>query len=125
MRWRDWLPFGTVPELSPEEVARLVEAAPSLQIIDVRTALEFRNGHIAGAVHVPVHELEATLPALALDHHIPMVVVCKTAHRSIPAVRLLRETGLHARQLQGGMDRWRRLGFPVVTGGRSSDGDSS
>jgi rhodanese-related sulfurtransferase len=116
MRWRDWLPFGRVPELTPDELARRLQNGRSVRLIDVRTALEFHHGHIRGAVHVPVHALSAALPALALDPHVPVVAVCKTAHRSIPAVRLLTRQGFAAMQLAGGMDRWRRLGLPEVEG---------
>jgi len=124
MRWRDWLPFGKVPEISPEEVARRCTTGPPLQILDVRTAAEFAKGHVAGAVHVPVHALSSSLPTLALDPHIEVVAVCKTAHRSIPAVRLLEGAGFAARQLEGGMDGWRRRGLPVTTDA-APDGDRS
>jgi rhodanese-related sulfurtransferase len=40
------------------------------------------------------------------------VAICKTAHRSIPAVRLLRQQGYNAQQVAGGMDRWRSAGLP-------------
>ncbi len=120
MRWRDWLPFGRVPELTPEDLVRRLQDEGSAQLIDVRTALEFRHGHIQGAVHVPVHALPAALLGLALDPHLPVVAVCKTAHRSIPAVRLLTREGFAALQLRGGMDRWRRLGLPVVVGSADS-----
>jgi rhodanese-related sulfurtransferase len=43
-----------------------------------------------------------------------VVAICLTAHRSIPAVRLLRENGFEARQLQGGMLAWRAAQLPEV-----------
>jgi rhodanese-related sulfurtransferase len=119
MRWRDWLPFGRVPELTPEDVAQRLASGPAVQLLDVRTALEYRQGHIAGAVHVSVPSLAGTLPRLGLDPQLPVVAICKTAHRSIPAVRLLEAEGFTAVQLAGGMDRWRRLGLPVATEGDS------
>ena len=123
MRWKDWLPFGRVPEMAPADLARLLAAGTPVQLVDVRTGLEFRQGHIAGARHVPVHALGAALPELALDPQVPMVAICKTAHRSIPAVRLFQGRGLRALQLAGGMDRWRRLGLPVAAGGTASEGE--
>ena len=116
MRWIDWLPFGRVAEMAPEELARRLAEGKVVQLVDVRTRREFLQGHIAGARHVPVHALAAALPALAFDPQVPLVAICKTAHRSIPAVRLLEGRGLKALQLAGGMDRWRRLGLPVVHG---------
>jgi len=123
MRWRDWLPFGRVPELTSEDLAQRLASGPAVQLLDVRTALEYRQGHIAGAVHVPVPSLAATLPRLGLDPQLPVVAICKTAHRSIPAVRLLEAEGFTAVQLAGGMDRWRRLGLPVAVG-EAAEGDS-
>lgn len=122
MRWRDWLPFGRVPELTPDDLAQRLADGRAVQLLDVRTALEYRQGHIAGAVHVPVPSLAAALPRLGLDLQLPVVAICKTAHRSIPAVRLLAAEGYNACQLAGGMDRWRRQGLPVVTE-PATDGD--
>jgi len=123
MRWRDWLPFGRVPEMTPEDLANRLQSGPTVQLLDVRTALEYRQGHIAGAVHVPVPSLASALPRLGLDPQLPVVAICKTAHRSIPAVRLLEAEGFTAVQLAGGMDRWRRLGLAVAVG-EAAEGDS-
>lgn len=119
MRWRDWLPFGEVPEIEPGDLAvRLAGPAPPV-VVDVRTAMEFRLGHIAGSRHVPVQRLGVALPVLSLDARVTVVAVCKTAHRSIPAVRRLRAQGFMAVQLAGGFDRWRRQGLPVIRGDAS------
>jgi rhodanese-related sulfurtransferase len=120
MHWRDWLPFGRVPEITPDELAQRLRNEGPVQLIDVRTGQEFRFGHIRDAVHVPVHTLPAALPRLALDPQVPVVAICKTAHRSIPAVRLLRRQGVAAMQLAGGMDGWRRLGLPEVEGSENA-----
>lgn len=116
MAWLDWLPLGSVPEISPEALAHELRALEPPLVIDVRSALEFHRGHVANAVHVPVHALRRRLPSLQLQPEISIVVVCKTAHRSIPAVRLLAARGFRAAQLAGGMDRWRACGLPIVRG---------
>jgi len=41
-----------------------------------------------------------------------VVAICLTAHRSIPAVRLLASEGFEATQLKGGMLAWRAAGLP-------------
>lgn len=119
MRWLDWLPFGRVPEIAPAELAARLGTADAPVVIDVRTTAEVAQGVIPGARHLSVHELAARLDELGLEAGAQVVAVCKTAHRSIPAVRLLRERGFAARQLAGGMDAWRRAGLPVVPPGRS------
>jgi rhodanese-related sulfurtransferase len=110
-----WWPFGKVPEVSPNrlDTMRKDVAAPP-QIIDVRTTMEWRSGHIAGAIHVPITELGSRVTSLHLDGTRPIVAICRAAHRSVPAVRLLSERGFrNACQLQGGMIAWRAAGLPI------------
>lgn len=113
MRWWQWLPFGRVPEIAPEELAHRIREGRPPVILDVRTAPEVAEGTIPGAKHLAVHELAARFEELGLAPGSEVVAVCKTAHRSIPAVRFLNERGMRAVQLAGGMDAWRRAGLPV------------
>jgi rhodanese-related sulfurtransferase len=106
-----WFPFGAVPEMDAADLAaRLAEGAP-LQLVDVRTRLEHERGHVPGAISVPITELAARLDEL--DPERPTVAICLTAHRSIPAVRLLRAHGFReVAQLRGGMRAWWSLKRP-------------
>jgi rhodanese-related sulfurtransferase len=92
------------------------------QILDVRTALEWRSGRVPGAIHVPITDFSARLASLELDKNRPIVAICLSAHRSIPAVRMLQKNGFgNACQLQGGMRSWWKAKFPVDgDGGRSA-----
>ena len=108
-----WWPFGRVAEVSPPALADELGAHPP-QVVDVRTPAEFAAGHITGAVNVPVHELSRRLASLDLDPARPVVAVCLTGHRSVPAVRLLAGRGFQARQLAGGMTAWWRERLPDV-----------
>ena len=111
-----WVPFGTVPEVPALRLAQELTGAPPPQVVDVRTEAEFRRGHVRGAVSVPIHELARRLDALGLERDRPVVAVCLSGHRSIPAVRLLRARGFEASQLRGGMLAWRAAGFPEERG---------
>jgi rhodanese-related sulfurtransferase len=111
MPW--WARFGLVPEVAPRELYERMMRGEDLQIVDVRTRIEFSNGHIAGAVNVPIQSLRRKLPGLRLDQSRPVITICKTAHRSIPATQLLTARGFNASQLTRGMDEWRREGLPV------------
>lgn len=108
------MPFGNVPEISPEELDRRISGPFPPQLLDVRTALEWRKGRIRGAVHIPINELRRRLGQSGMDPKRPVVAICLTAHRSIPAVRLLQRQGFKdAAQLAGGMQAWRRRGLPT------------
>jgi rhodanese-related sulfurtransferase len=104
-----WWPFGRVKGISASELAEALKSKERPQIVDVRTEGEFERSHIDGAVNVPVSRLRRALPALELDRGRPVVAVCLSGHRSIPAVRLLEAAGYEASQLDGGMRAWWRL----------------
>ncbi len=111
-----WLPFGRVPEIPAPRLAKDLAAIPPPQLVDVRTAAEFRGGRIPGAISIPITSFARALPGLGLDPARRVVAICLTAHRSIPAVRLLLRNGFDAAQLAGGMLAWRAAGFPEERG---------
>ena len=111
-----WFPFGRVAEIDAQELhARLRGGAPPY-LLDVRSPVEWRTSRIAGAINVPVTELKGRLAALGVDQGRPIVAICLSAHRSIPAVRMLRARGFDASQLRGGMRAWWAAGLPVQKG---------
>jgi rhodanese-related sulfurtransferase len=109
-----WLPFGKVPEIEAVDLKARLDQREPVQLIDVRSAGEYAGGHIAGAINVPINQLRSALPTLALDVQRPVVAICQTAHRSPPAVRVLKQAGFDARQLRGGMISWNRSKFPTT-----------
>ena len=50
-------------------------------IIDVRTAVEFREGHVAGSVNIPLHEIEDRLEEIKGLQQ-PLVLCCMSGNRS-------------------------------------------
>ena len=123
MDWFWWLPFGKVPEVSAVQLNKMwLDERARPQIIDVRTSAEWCNGHIPGAIHVPVNELGTRVKELNLDGSRPIIAICRSAHRSIPAVRVLRRNGFrNACQLEGGMLAWWKAELPLE--GESGSGD--
>ncbi len=109
-----WWPFGSVPEIPAADLKARLDQREPLQLIDVRSAGEFAAGHIKGVINVPVNQLRSTLPALKLDPNRPVIAICATAHRSPPAVRVLRHAGFDAKQLQSGMVAWQRAKLPIT-----------
>ncbi|MFN8497274.1 MAG: rhodanese-like domain-containing protein [Anaerolineae bacterium] len=106
-----WLPLGRVPEIAPESLAAVLAQTPP-QIVDVRTSGEFAGGHIPGAVSLPITSFASGWHGLGLDPERPVVLICLSAHRSIPATRLLQRHGFDAAQLAGGMQAWRARRLP-------------
>ena len=108
-----WIPFGSVPELTAIELLGNIESG-EVQLIDVRTTKEWRISAIQGSKNIPITQFtREAVQALNFDKEKPVVAICLTAHRSIPAVRVLKEMGFKdARQLQGGMTQWWMQKFP-------------
>jgi rhodanese-related sulfurtransferase/DNA-binding transcriptional ArsR family regulator len=82
-------------------------------VVDVRPAQEYRAGHIAGAVSIPVGELEKRLKELPARKEI--VAYCRGPFcvMAFEAVARLRNRGRHARRLVDGFPEWRAAGLPV------------
>jgi rhodanese-related sulfurtransferase/DNA-binding transcriptional ArsR family regulator len=82
-------------------------------VIDVRPPQEYARGHVAGALNVPLDQLERRLGELPQDREV--VAYCRGPWcvLSFEAVARLREAGFQARRLQDGLPEWRRAGLPV------------
>lgn len=97
-----------------EELKRLV-ADGSVTLVDVRPALEYRQGHIPEARSVPVDELEHRLDELPRDREI--VAYCRGPYCvfSDEAAQLLQTHGFHVRRFEAGFPDWRAAGLPIAT----------
>ncbi len=66
--------------------------AAGATLIDVRTPGEFAEGHLAGAVNIPVDALQTRLNEVGAKDK-PVVVYCRSGKRSARAKGLLKEAG--------------------------------
>ncbi|MFZ3492931.1 rhodanese-like domain-containing protein [Streptomyces sp. 5.8] len=83
-------------------------------LLDVRERAEWTAGHAPGAVHAPLSALMTSdgVPPAAQGR--PLVVICRSGHRSRQAVKLLTARGADAIDVKGGMSAWAAAGLPVV-----------
>ena len=107
-----------VGEYEPVGCAELLERAKrhDVVVVDVRPPEEYASGHIAGAISIPLEELEQRLASLPRDAEI--VAYCRGPYCLLAprAVELLRERGFDARRLDDGFPEWRLAGLPVAVG---------
>ena len=94
--------------------ARLRAELAQLQLIDVREHDEWRAGHIAGAVHIPLGRLGDSLGSI--DGGRPVAVICRSGMRSRTAARILRQHSIEVANVSGGMQAWIGAGLPIVSG---------
>jgi len=85
-------------------------------VIDVRPALEYEAGHIAGALSVPLESLDRRMRDLPTNR--PIVAYCRGPYcvLAVEAVERLRRRGYDARRFADGVPHWRLAGHPVAVG---------
>ena len=101
--------------LEPVPATELLERARNglVTVVDVRPPQEYAQGHIAGALNIPLDQLKRRLAELPRDREI--VAYCRGPWcvLSFEAVARLRKAGMQARRLEDGLPEWRRAGLPV------------
>lgn len=112
---------GTVegyPNLSPAEARETIgkrAADPGFVLLDVRTAKEFGEERIQGAVMVDYKSPAFRDEIAKLDRGKSYLVYCRTGHRTEGAAKVMRELGFkNVSVLAGGITKWKEAGFPTA-----------
>jgi sulfur-carrier protein adenylyltransferase/sulfurtransferase len=96
---------GGIPEISPHELKRRMDAEESFELIDVREPFEYEIARIDGAKLIPLGEITERLNELSGEQ--PIIVHCHSGKRSAQAVQLLQQRGFaDVYNLAGGIDAW-------------------
>ena len=110
--------FGDRSNAEPVEMDELLKRARSkaVVVLDTRPPGEYAAGHIAGAISVPVDDLQRRLRELPKGKE--YVAYCRGPYcvYADRAVEILRSHGRTARRLREGFPEWRAAGFPVSAG---------
>jgi DNA-binding transcriptional ArsR family regulator len=111
--------FGDRAAAKPVRLEELLERLGSNDVIvlDARPLNEYQAGHIAGAISLPVDEIQHRLRQLPRDKE--YVAYCRGTYcvYADRAVDLLRRSKRRARRLLQGFPEWRAAGFPTEHGG--------
>lgn len=101
-------------QISPQEATLLINRADAV-ILDIRNVDEWNTGHISGARHIALDQLERQITSLEKLKTAPVIVVCQSGGRSGSACGLLKRHGFEKiYNLSGGLAAWRDAGFPVT-----------
>ena len=91
--------------------------ASGVQLIDVRTQEEFKQGHISGATNISISDPKFDELVKAFDLSKPTYVYCLSGGRSADAVAKLQDLGFkEIVELKGGMMAWRNTGLKEERG---------
>ncbi|WP_207695477.1 hypothetical protein DOK67_0000093 [Enterococcus sp. DIV0212c] len=72
------------------------------EVIDVRETAEFASGHIKGAKNIPLGKIAG----YTTKKDQPVYVICQSGMRSRRAVKILKNKGIDAINVKGGMSAW-------------------
>ena len=101
--------------IAPHELYEQVRGDAKPLVIDVRGPKEYEEGHVQGAINIPLGQLPKKLAKIAHDREV--VTYCNMHHRGESrgerAAALLREHGYQVKTLDGGYPGWKEQGLPV------------
>jgi rhodanese-related sulfurtransferase len=104
-----------MPEVTAAEAKSIIDAGS--QLVDVRTDVEYGAGHIPGARHIPMADLQRESAGLAQNQ--PIVIYCRSGNRSGPAAEAFAASGWDAHSIEGGLIAWSEAGFELDPEGGS------
>ncbi len=101
--------FGFLGRLGIKQIApRDLDQKKGMMLLDVRPDKEYDQGHIPGAVHVPLSDIGNKVKKLKKDKE--MVVYCRNGNQSVWAIKRLMGMGYkNLYNLKGGYNAWKKL----------------
>ena len=110
--------IGVYPNLSPSEAREWLgkrSGDPRFVLLDVRTAKEFSEERIEGAVMIDFLSQSFRDEVAKLDRSKSYLVYCRTGHRTEGAAKVMRELGFrNVSVIAGGITKWKEEGFPTA-----------
>ena len=86
-------------------------------ILDVREPYEYNEGHINGAINIPLSTILVGIDQLKNIQGKKIILQCRVGGRSMRACQLLQAEGFKHDiwNLEGGIDAWKEAGYKVQT----------
>ncbi len=101
-------------QIVPAEATRLINH-DNAEVLDLRSAEDFANGHIINAVNFPAANLEEQAKALEKYKDKPVILSCSQGQDSTRAARVLKAKGFEKIYcLKGGLGAWRNANLPLT-----------
>ena len=108
---------GGKDELTPAAATMMMNREDAT-VIDVRDANDWSTGHIQGARHIALAQLDKHLSEIEKLKTTPVIVCCGNGMRSGSAVSTLKKAGFEkVFMLNGGIAAWRESNLPLTKKG--------
>jgi len=107
----------TLATISAKELHDQIASGKSVELVDVRTPVEFREVHVTFARNIPLDQLDAAKVASGRNGSTgPLYMICRSGSRGKQACEKLAAAGLNVVNVEGGTLAWDQAGLPVVRG---------
>lgn len=101
--------------IDSKEAYGMIKVDSNIAILDVRTAKEFADGHVAGAVNIDVNQADFAQKIDQLDRSKTYIVYCRSGRRSSKAVSIMASKGFkNLYNVSDGFLGWNKNGLPFV-----------
>jgi rhodanese-related sulfurtransferase len=98
--------------IGAETLLARIESGATPVVLDVRSRMEYANGHVPGARHIPFWRISRRIGDLSIPPDAELVVYCGHGPRAVMAARALRRYGFtRITYLDGHFSKWRSAGF--------------
>ncbi len=103
-----------LPDVSPAELAKLLEGPQPPRLLDVREPAEFISdlGHVAHSELIPLGTVPNHAAKFAGEAR-DVIVICRSGKRAAQAADFLSKQGVKTRVLTGGMIAWNEAKLPI------------
>jgi phage shock protein E len=100
--------------MKAKELLKRIELKRAPVILDVRTGIEFKRGHISGAINTPPRKILLKTAKLPKAKDTEIVVCCEHGQRAWLANKLLTASGYtNTALLEGHLMDWKKAGLPL------------
>jgi len=111
---RSFVGEAGITSINPSRAIQLINHEEAV-VLDVRMDDEFKEGHVLDSVHIPVGLLQNRIQELEKYKAKPIIVNCRSGHRSTSACGVLRKQGFASvYKLQGGILAWKNANLPLT-----------
>ncbi len=111
---KSFLGDAGITNINPSRAIQLINHEDAV-VLDVRLDDEFKEGHVLDSVHIPVGLLQNRIQELDQYKAKPIIVNCRSGHRSTSACGVLRKQGFSSvYKLQGGILAWKNANLPLT-----------
>ncbi|PXW30549.1 rhodanese-like domain-containing protein [Nocardia sp. 348MFTsu5.1] len=106
--------MSEIPSVPVSELPANFVGETTRVLLDVREPDEWANGHVPGALHIPLGDVPGRIDEIDMDAD--LYVICHAGGRSERVLGYLMQRGYEGVNVAGGMMSWAQTGRPMEYG---------